>query len=149
MLLGLFPPEADTFVSSVPSQVSTKMMHHTITDTTDVQQVIATSDEVNNVLIVQCDFILGSNAHGCMVILVGELGNITVNLTRENLYTLTTLTINKMLPLSCYHKIIAFDIESDKSVGTLAVSGSLVGSITDICSSESTTAILYPTRTLK
>ena len=113
------------------------------TDTTDVQLVTAAvSNEVNNVIVVQCDFVSGSDAQGCMVILVGELGNITLNLTREGIST--TLMINQALPLSCYRDIIAFDIESDKSVGTLAVSGAIVRSTTNgLCSS--TTAI-YPTR---
>ena len=110
-------------------------------DTTDVQQVIA-SVEVNNAIIVQCYLIPGSNTQGCMVILIGELSKITVNLTRENLTMCrsTTLTINEILPLSCYHEIIAFDIKSNKSIGILVVSGSIVRSTTTgLCSS--TTAI--------
>lgn len=111
--------------------VGAKMIHYAPChiDTTDVQQVIAFV-EVNNAIIVQCYFIPGSDAQGCMVILIGELGNITVNLTRENLCRSTTLTINQALLLSCYHEIIAFDIESDKSIGILAVSGSIVRSTT-------------------
>ena len=52
----------------------------------------------------QCDFITGSNALGCMVILVGEFNNITVNLTKESKET----SIIKILSLtesfkSCYY----------------------------------------------
>ena len=124
--------------------MSTKTIFYAFdTDTTDVQLVTAAVyDEVNNVIVVQCNFVPGSDAQGCMVILIGEFGNITLNLTREGVCT--TLMINQALPLSCYRDIIAFDIESDKSVGTLAVSGVIVRSITnDLCSSTTT---IYPTR---
>ena len=76
----------------------------------------------------QCDFITGSNALGCMVILVGEFNNITVNLTKESEETSTM----KILSLtesfkSCYYStgMVAYDIESDGTVGTLAVPGHL------------------------
>ena len=77
---------------------------------------------MNDSIIVQCDFITGSNAQGCMVVLVGEFENITVNLEQNGCDV-----VNVSHPLSCYHKIFAFDIESDGSVGTLAVPGVLVG----------------------
>ena len=76
-----------------------------------------------NAFVVQCVFITGSNAQGCMVVLVGELENITANLEQNG-----SKVLNVSHPLSCYHEIFAFDIESDGSVGTLAVPGVLVGS---------------------
>ena len=76
----------------------------------------------------QCDFITGSNALGRMVILVGEFNNITVNLTKENEETSTTkiLSLNESFKL-CYYStgMVAYDIESDGTVGTLAVPGHL------------------------
>ena len=76
--------------------------------------------------VVQCDFISGSNAQGCMVVLVGELGNITVDI--NNLEQNGSKIVNVSHPLSCYHKIFAFDIESDGSNGTLAVPGVIMTS---------------------
>ena len=73
--------------------------------------------------VVQCDFITGSNAQGCIVVLVGEVDNVTANLSNLEQNYLKVLTISH--PLSCYHEIFAFDIESDGSVGTLAVPGVL------------------------
>ena len=74
-----------------------------------------------NAVVVQCDFITGSNAQGCMVVLVGEFDNITANLSNLEENGSKVLTISH--PLSCYYEIFAFDIESDGSVGTLAVPG--------------------------
>lgn len=76
----------------------------------------------NNAFTVQCDFITGSDAEGCMVMLVGEFGNSTVTLTRSN----NSQVFNATHPLSCYHEVLAYDIESDGSTGTLAVPGLLV-----------------------
>ena len=42
------------------------------TVTTDIQNVTATLIETINAFAVQCDFITGSNAQGCMVELVGD-----------------------------------------------------------------------------
>ena len=72
---------------------------------------------------VRCDFIFGSDARGCMVILIGELDNTTVNLTRE---TDTEMRINVAYSTSCYITVMAFDIEQDGSIGTIAVHGIIV-----------------------
>ena len=101
--------------------------------------------EEDNVFIVQCDFITGSNAQGCMVVLVGELGNITANLTRIN--PCVTMTMNTTQ--NCYDNVFGFDIESDGSVGTLAVSGVILKDVNITCAphlntySESLTGKLY------
>ena len=41
-------------------------------DTTDVQLVTAVFDQNSDGFLVQCDFIPGSEAQGCMVVLVGK-----------------------------------------------------------------------------
>ena len=50
-----------------------------VTDTTDVQMVgaVVLSDVTFRV---QCDFIPGSDAQGCMIVLVGEYNNVSVTL---------------------------------------------------------------------
>ena len=74
-----------------------------------------------NTFLVHCNFIIGSNAEGCLVIIVGEFDNITANVKRNSSKLLDTT-----LPLSCYYEIVAFDIESDGSNGNLAVPGELI-----------------------
>ena len=78
----------------------------------------------DHTFIVQCEFITGSDAQGCMVVLVGELDNITVNLTRNSKPTLGTLAVAN--PLSSYIKVLAFDMERDGSVGTVSVDGDII-----------------------
>ena len=93
-----------------------------------------------NAFVVQCDFITGSNAQGCMVVLVGEFDNITANVEQNGCEVL-----NVSHPLSFYHEIFAFDIESDGSVGTLAVPGVLVGGRDDNSSCLTTRAAVITT----
>ena len=96
-----------------------------VTDTTDVQMIeaVVLSDVTFRV---QCDFITGSDAQGCMIVLVGDYNNVSVtllmNLTNSEIINVTT-------SVSCYKRVIAFDIEYDGQVGTLAVPGKLSGNV--------------------
>ena len=94
---------------------------YTHTDTTDVQSVTATV-KAGNTFLIHCDFINGSNAEGCMIVLVGEFDNITTYIERDS-----SILLNITFPLMCYYGLIAFDIESNGSVGTFAVPGELMG----------------------
>ena len=91
-------------------------------DSTDVQMIRVVPLEYAFML--QCVFVDGSDAQGCMVVVVGEFGNATRNLTRDS--TFVTGTLNITYPLSCFSEVFGFDIESDGSVGTLAVPGVLL-----------------------
>ena len=102
-----------------------------LADTTDVQMVTAIMIEKENTFLVYCDFIPGSNAEGCMVLLVGVVNNVTANIERNSSDLLN-------YSLSCYHEIFAFDIESDGSVGKLAIPGVLMSV------QNNTTPCLYP-----
>ena len=92
-------------------------------DTTDVQKVqvsqkIVTGDNTNEIV---CDFMLGTKAQGCMVVLMGKFDNTTVNLTRKG-ESREAVSLHKLrYPLSCYDEAFAWDIESDGSVGALSV----------------------------
>ena len=102
-------------------------MFHFVIDTTDVQKVSAVvlgdhSDQ--HAFIVQCEFIIGSDAQGCLVILVGELDNFTLNLTRSSKVTIETVIVTN--PPSSYSKVLAFDVECDGSIGILAVPGDII-----------------------
>ena len=102
-------------------------------DTTDVQLVTATFDKNSNGFLVQCDFIPGSEAQGCMVVLVGESGNTAVNITRSDTSTIAVEFINVTCPPIIYLRVIGYDIESDKSVSPLAVHGMLLFNNSILC----------------
>ena len=89
-------------------------------DTTDVQSVVVMETERS----IRCVFISGSDAQGCMVVLVGQFENLTMKLMKRSadlIHTEKLELTHRTLP--CYHSVIAFDIESDGSIGTLPVPG--------------------------
>ena len=104
------------------------------TDTTDVQNItVAENDNgsVPGMVLVQCDFIPGSDAQGCMVVLIGESDNTTVNLTRPGTL-LTACTIQRLSITTTIINVFGYDIEFDGSIGTQQVPGtSSVTSLTD------------------
>ena len=94
-----------------------------------------------NTVVVQCDFITGSNAKGCMVVLVGEFGNITQTLNITNSCKMEIF--NSTDPIT-FHEVFAFDIESEGSIGTLAVPGVISNNLSEAaaCPSTTTTATI-------
>ena len=107
------------------------------TDTTDVQKVTATMSA--EAITVQCMFVNGSTARGCMVVLVGQSDNMTVTLTREDLCATGTVNYTHLLQNTCITGVIGYDIESDGTVGTLAITGELSNDTLTCLPSERTT----------
>ena len=99
-----------------------------------MQVVTATPIEGVNAIIVQCEFIAGSNATGCMVVLNSDKGQKLYNLTRNANTNVATLTVTLEHPQTCYDGVEAFDIESDSSLGSLAIPGQLRNSSQAPCS---------------
>ena len=93
---------------------------HAHTDTTDLQGVRIVVTQPNATIGVTCDFIPGSDAQGCMVVLIGESENMTVNITRDDECTTKILQLASTLS-----DVFGFDIESDGSVSTLAIPGTI------------------------
>jgi hypothetical protein len=87
-----------------------------------VQNVSAVALDDQHTFIIECEFIPGSDAQGCLVVLVGESDNITVNLTRNS----KVVTVEVANPPSSYLKVLAFDIERDGSVATLSIPGDII-----------------------
>ena len=83
--------------------------------------ITALVQEDNRRFILQCSFMDDSNAQGCMVVLVSSLGTEKRNLTRSGIQSVKA--VNVMYPLSCYSRVYGYDIESDGSLGTLAIPG--------------------------
>jgi hypothetical protein len=98
------------------------------TDTTDLQRVHVDIAQGNATATIQvtCDYILGSDAQGCMVMLVGESKNTTINIARDDECTIKTLPL-----VTTLSDVFGFDIEYDGSVGTLAIPGT-ISAIADI-----------------
>ena len=87
-----------------------------------------------NASIIQCEFVAGSTASGCMVVLTGfEAYIVNIILTRNISTNSSTTTVTLEYPPSCYTGVEAFDIESDGSVGSLAVPGQLRGRLETPC----------------
>lgn len=67
-----------------------------------------------------------------MVVLVSESGNMTRNLTRLNNANPAVETINTTIPLHCYNEVFVYDIESNGSLGTLAVQGVILRNFSSV-----------------
>ena len=92
-----------------------------------MQRVVATLSNGTNASTLQCQFITGSDATGCMVVLTsGNSQKAQYNLTRNQSKISEILNVSLEHPPSCYTGVQAFDIESDGSVGTLPVPGQLM-----------------------
>lgn len=91
-------------------------------DTTDVQNVSAVGLDDQRSFVIECEFISGSDAQGCLVILVGELDNVTAILTRIS----NVGTIEVANSLSSYFNVLAFDVEQDGLIGTVAIQGDII-----------------------
>ena len=85
-----------------------------------------------NASIIQCEFVAGSTASGCMVVLTG-FETYNINLTMDTSTNSATTTVTLEHPPSCYTGVEAFDIESDGSVGSLVVPGQLGGRVESLC----------------
>ena len=122
-----------------------------LVDTTDVQKanVVATAIDLDEErLKIECHFITGSKARGCMVMVSLSNGSrrdnhiMTFNLTRDGnrtSYLDTNATSHPMHYIYCYDMAVvsAYDIEEDGSIGTVAVPGAFIyNAHTDHCSSQ-------------
>ena len=85
---------------------------------------------------IQCWFIHGSDALGCKVVLVSDYPGVNIemiNISRNN--TLSAFgTINLTQPVSCYSKVVAFDIESDDTLSNLTIEVQLRATPNTLCS---------------
>ena len=110
-------------------------------DTTDVQNATVSDTDNSNSVTISCNFMTGSKARGCVVVLVGEVTNTTVVLKREGV-----ATAELPHPLGCYSDVIVFDIEADGSNGTFPVPGTLVTQGLQLDQCAPTTEELTPAR---
>lgn len=98
---------------------------------------------LTNTLSVNCVFVNGSDTQECMVVFVGELKNITTSLIRNNSETFMKVTINVTVndEIFCFigTKVFGYDIESNGSIGMLAIPGVLNRTMDTFCEKEEDT----------
>ena len=87
---------------------------------------------------IQCWFIHGSDALGCVVVLISDhpgVNNKTMNMSRNAM--LASGTFNLIQPSSCYTRILAFDIEANGALSDLTIDGNVQSDSTQytLCSS--------------
>ena len=71
---------------------------------------------------IQCSYINGSNAQGCVYVLVGMVvGNITGTIER----TSSEGDVVAIFNIGCYKEVLAYDWESDNTTGTLPIRGNI------------------------
>ena len=88
-----------------------------------------TSQLKRNTFKVECDFIIGSKAKGCFVVLGGKRDNITFTVYRNNPCSIFQYSFNMTNKLEDYQdhdEVFGYDIETDGTVGTLRVPGNLL-----------------------
>ena len=87
---------------------------------------IATERE-ENILFIRCHFISGSDALGCKVVIVSydpNVKNVTGLLMRKDSdqFAEGQFTLNHSNGF-CFHRVFAFDIETDNTISDLAIEG--------------------------
>ena len=101
------------------------MVQLIIVVTTDVQMVTVTINQ-NKTATLHCEFMVGSNARGCIVVLSSsDDAEENHNLTRESDKNEVISTLTLMYAPPCYRDASAYDIESDGSIGNITVPGKL------------------------
>ncbi len=91
--------------------------------TTDVEQVSLCLVE-NCTYSIQCSYISGSNARGCVFILVSGVEGV-INITGI-INRISSEGVRIEVPnISSYREVLAFDLENDNTTGTLPVRGSI------------------------
>ena len=103
--------------------------------TTDVQSV-SVNKENDTTYSIRCSYISGSDASGCVFILVGGVEGV-VNITGIMNRTSSEGVLIVVPNIGCYREVLAFDLESDSTTGTLPVRGNITS--VDMCLMFTTT----------
>ena len=87
-------------------------------------KAIVLSDE--STIVVQCDFISGTDAQGCVVVIVGDVDNFTVTVARnDSMFAVGSIVVPSHRTMSRYVDVLGYDVEADGSVGTEGVPGKM------------------------
>ena len=103
-----------------------------ISVTIDVQMVQATVR--NSVIELVCEFIYGSDALGCMIVLVSNCSKVSdehINLTRNSTSAKVTRQLHFPLNISCFHRVFAYDIDLNGTVSNFSIEGRVQSTVDD------------------
>ena len=73
-----------------------------------------------------------------MVVLVGQSDNVTVNLTRDDLSASGIFNDTHLPRDACITGVVGYDIESDGTIGTLAIIGEISNDSKIMCVTKTT-----------
>ena len=138
-LWELFQPLRDKLVSHLVFLFlnnTYQIFSHAVT--TDVQAVTATFINSVNMSTILCEFLAGSNAKGCMVVLTSGGQEATYNLTKRESVNCSILTVTLVFPQSHIDQVEAFDIKANGSVSSLAIPGLLSNLLPTSCTAIDT-----------
>ena len=99
-----------------------------ISVTSDVLAVTATVVEESDTIDIQCQFIHGSDAVGCKVVLASKcptVQNEHVNLSRNAGSILANYSLKLTNSISCYYRVFANDIDVNETIGNLTIEGEI------------------------
>lgn len=82
---------------------------------------------------VKCEFIKGTDAKGCLVWLLGKDNNHSMEIMRTTSDAIQMAELVSVKHSQAFYDVIAFDIESDNSIGQVSVTGYLEDNAESYC----------------
>ena len=113
--------------------------------TSDVQNV--TAIEIDEYTVnVHCYFLNGSDAQGCLVIFTSNFGQVDNQTAKLRLDSSNSTSWGEFIlhhPISCYHQVLAIDIEAGSNTSDLAVMANISRKLETPCPLASQGIIIY------
>ena len=79
----------------------------------------------DSIIDVQCHFINGSDAQGCKILITSDHPSVenssTVLIKNSESNTIVSQELNLSYSIDCYHRVFAFDIEMNGTIGKSAI----------------------------
>ena len=82
---------------------------------------------------VHCYYVNGSDAQGCLVVFINNFGQVDNQTVRLENSSIAWEEFNLNHPISCYHRVLAFDIEAGDNVSDIAIVANATRTLTTPC----------------